>query len=463
MNPKLKIALIRRSSERGFVMPAVMGLGIVMLLVGATMIVRSQGDRVTAATQRSTAQGLSVTEAGLTQAQALLKVFPKLAKADFSNWPAIYSANYASCTAANVSSALIGGSWVNVDPANANKGQFRILSYTYDTATQTGTVKVQGKLDSSNVSNSTKVLQANVPVVALQGVPVPGLWAEGFSMGNNQVDGNILVYGCGIPSGVSSANIVPGSTSTLTSSVSVAFPELPELPTFTATVNGLPSTQAAVCSAVATPPALPTVPCYQLYFPAGATAATLSGNIPQEIEPNVTLPRATDIAGSDGIYRYLVGKNGSGNSIDLSGSDQITIDPTKKVILYLQGNINMAGNTKLVHTGTATDFQIFGSDGAGKYKHPNDTTAASSYKTTSLIIGGNTSATMFIYAPEATAGINGGGNQPVSITGSVWVKAWNGSNANQTVVAQNANWDQLALTRPTTIASFQTWQPQEAP
>lgn len=52
MNKKLKVALKRRASEQGFALPIALGLGFVMLLIGATMIMRSQGDQVTASAQK---------------------------------------------------------------------------------------------------------------------------------------------------------------------------------------------------------------------------------------------------------------------------------------------------------------------------------------------------------------------------------------------------------------------------
>jgi hypothetical protein len=65
---------------------------------------------------------------------------------------------------------------------------------------------------------------------------------------------------------------------------------------------------------------------------------------------------------------------------------------------------------------------------------------------------------MFIYAPEANVGVNGGGNQPSTITGSVWAKSWNGSNANQLVVTQSAAWPGPLLEKPKRIGSISSWQ-----
>lgn len=55
MDKKLKIALRRSSSEQGFAIPIAVGMGLIMLLVGVTMIIKSQGDQVTASAQKNTA------------------------------------------------------------------------------------------------------------------------------------------------------------------------------------------------------------------------------------------------------------------------------------------------------------------------------------------------------------------------------------------------------------------------
>lgn len=53
-------------NEDGFVLPLVFGIGLFMLIVGATMIFRSQDDQTTAIAQRETSSGLAAAETGLT-------------------------------------------------------------------------------------------------------------------------------------------------------------------------------------------------------------------------------------------------------------------------------------------------------------------------------------------------------------------------------------------------------------
>lgn len=441
MNKKLKIDLRRRSSEQGFAIPIAMGLGLVMLLVGVTMIVRSQEDTVTASAQKATTDSLGVAETGITRVQSLLKRFPKMAQNYKSNWSTLYTnlSSINDCLNKTQYSDIVTNidNWIKVDSSDLQKGEFKILSYSY--TGNAGTLRVAGRATSENGSantsaaNATTYLEVNIPVVPVADFPIPGLWAKNYSMGNNDVSGNILVSGCSIPSGVSTANIVSG-TGSLNANASIEFPPLPSLPS----INFPP-----------VPTQLPGVPLIGYYQISAITSP-------------ITLPRDTDVAGSDGVYRYLVNKDGSGNSIALNGnaSQALTITVSKKVTLYLQGNINMSGSSRIIHTGALpSNFQIYGSDGGANYKNATDT---NSYTTTSITLSGNTSASMFIYAPKATVGVNGGGSQPSTITGSVWANTWDGSNANQLVVTQLANWTDLLIEQPKSISTIQSWQRQQA-
>ena len=66
------------TGEQGFALPAAIGIGLIVMLVGVTTIVRSQADRSTAIAQKATADSLGVSEAGVTRILALLKKYPVL-------------------------------------------------------------------------------------------------------------------------------------------------------------------------------------------------------------------------------------------------------------------------------------------------------------------------------------------------------------------------------------------------
>jgi len=136
MNRKLKIALRRRSSEQGFAMPIAVGIGLVMLLVGVTMIIRAQGDQVTASAQKATAQSLGTTETGITRVQSLMNIYRILnnitltnINSTTTNWSRVYDASPPNCSTSGstaVASYRIND-WITLN----NGGQFRVKEYTY--------------------------------------------------------------------------------------------------------------------------------------------------------------------------------------------------------------------------------------------------------------------------------------------------------------------------------------------
>ena len=73
MNPRLKLALIRHTGEEGFASVIAVGVGLVLMIIGLTMALRSQSDVALSSTQRSTSRALSAAEVGVTRYQNLLR------------------------------------------------------------------------------------------------------------------------------------------------------------------------------------------------------------------------------------------------------------------------------------------------------------------------------------------------------------------------------------------------------
>jgi len=147
------------------------------------------------------------------------------------------------------------------------------------------------------------------------------------------------------------------------------------------------------------------------------------------ISSSVSLPRTTDVASSDGVYRYLV------SSVDSNGNSTITISNQEEVKFYIQGNMNFAGSGELVHncngvTGCMpTDFQIFAYDSSGSGQ---------------ICLKGNTQTDAFILAPDYKLGKTGNGAWNGSIFANSWGKIQNcGSNNGATAVTQTGNWSSL--------------------
>lgn len=94
------------------------------------------------------------------------------------------------------------------------------------------------------------------------------------------------------------------------------------------------------------------------------------------------------------------------------------------VYLYVSGNIRFSGSASIIHTGSPELLRIY-----GNAADPNNATTDQQF----TLNGGASTSNLFIYAPDASLGINGGSSKP-DINGAVWVKTWNGSSSNNTEI-----------------------------
>lgn len=471
MNKKLKLALKNSSSEQGFAIPIAVGLGFVMLLIGATMIMRSQGDEVTASTQKATNRGLSAAETGITRYQSLINsnrviaTYPltgTLSWTEAKDIPGISTCNGSTVTGATVVKDAANTRWrdVNTEDLNGNEtldtgedlnenkildrdpslGQYRIVNYTYSstptTFPGTGTLTVEGRVNQSgsgktattSLGTATTRLQVNIPVQQgdINSIPVPGLWLGTGTPGKNEIQGNVLLSDCNAdPSKVNlskdkSGNVLinPDTGQPYQALYSdIDFPDLPVKPS--PSPNTLTLTDKS-----------------SLILPKIGTDKTSTKN-------------------GETVYEYSVANIPKGANI--------TITPGQKVIFYLDGNIEKGAD--LTHTCpidakgiplagcVPNDFQIFGYSSKG-----------------TMCPNGTTTIEAFIYAPKYTAGVEGGAGGKGGFKGSVWVGDWDngsgcGSATGNKVLVQNASWTTLGLTPknlPPTLSGVSSWQRQEA-
>lgn len=154
MNKKLKFALLRRSNEQGFALPVAVGLGLVMILVGTTMLVRAQSDLAIALVQRNTAQSLSLSEVSVTRIQSAFKQTPSLATTAYDSgnntngWIALLG---------GVGSSQVTSLLKNIDPNNwitlPGFGDFKIIKYQPDVPVAgVGTLDVSGRTPQGAIS-----------------------------------------------------------------------------------------------------------------------------------------------------------------------------------------------------------------------------------------------------------------------------------------------------------------------
>ncbi|MFM8296183.1 MAG: hypothetical protein ACKN9E_16775 [Microcystaceae cyanobacterium] len=453
----------RSATPSGFVLPVVIMVGLVLLVIGAAILARSQRDQQNSQSQTVTAAGLSIAEAGATRIQDLLNRYRYLALfpdcvarnsdgqcADPTvttspkpqSWANVSQVNIlgmcnTTTSTTEVTAIATNQNWIPVNSSNPNQGEYRLIRYqfgpTIGQGPGTGILTVEGRVNGSQSANQGGTqLQLTIPIesqVLTQGVP--GVWITLGGTGNNTIQGDVLLGDC---------NTAPTSISV----------------TGTDPLTGKPYS-AKYTSMVFPPlPPQPSPPPNTLTDPGGTITLPRSGDVFTSSK-TVTLSngKTKTIEG----YEYLV------NTIDFkSGTNLITITPGQKVIFYLQGDINVNANSDIVHTCVGnssckpTDFQIFG------YGQATTTPA----KRPEICLSGNNMLEAFVHAPEYTVGIGGTGGGAGGIKGTIWAYNWSnsggcGSSTSNIVVVQQARWDDIGLqpgNTPPVLKGIASWQRQ---
>jgi hypothetical protein len=414
LNGRKKRAHLKHSrsfENRGFVLPLVIGLGLMIILIGLTLFLRSQNAQISATARQDTAQGLSAAESGVTLAQAFIDRRRFLADDDSgtatstTGWVADLQTrdntyqSYVGTACPEIANAkttavnyLGGTATPTLFPLANNAGKFRIVNYDYQPSPvpAKGVLTIEGAPEQSNaVVSSLARVRVEIPLDANS--PVPALWASNFNLANdNVIGGNIRAYACPVGSGStgsSGANIV-SETNVVLNAGDLKVDPYQRLPD---TLNGPTS---------------------------GDGVYTLTS----AISGSFTLPRAGDSVDVDanGVYDnvdYHYRFSGV-SSNQITANTIITIDgtkisPGKSVNLYPDSNLDLSGVTTLVTGGTPGQryLRILGRAG---------TTAIQIDGATSL---GNPNLIVLVHGPRATATLSTAGTGGSGITGSLWVKS----------------------------------------
>ena len=551
MNTRFKFALILHlNSDRhqGFALPMAMMVGMVMLVVGITMIVRSQGDQSKAVAQQAKSASIAAAETGLTRVQSMMNDSSVrfIALYPMSSWSTAMSlannnttvtindtglnsavnssavslacSTSDAATKINQIKAKLAGllvvannSLTDIDPNDPSKGKFRLVNYTYTgtsgsmpgSTAQTGGLVLEGRTNNAGFGSASR-LAVEVPISGTTSVidtssTAPGLWLKKggvndgtafetstTTLSNNgaRFAANVLFSNCDNTLSddyVQSVQVNRVQTVDATKTAqktNFPFPNLPANPA-TSAIN-----LNSIASSITLPRAGDAVGAkgnyhYILDNSANTTTITCTGrgrnkvcsqpsgvtvtvtkptgadvwvyNNIGTISANVSLPRATDVASSDGVYRYLV------NSVDANGNTTITVSNTEDVHFYLQGSMNFAGSGELVHNCDGVtdcnpkDFQIFAYDSSGAGQ---------------IRLKGNSRTDGFILAPDYKLGKTGNGAWYGSLFANSWGKIQNcGSNNGATAVTQTANWatipsDFLPASLSPKIGNFTSYKQQ---
>jgi hypothetical protein len=456
----------QKHTGRGFAIPIALGLGLAMILVGLTLIFRSQSDQVLADSQKLAAQSVAVTEAGISRSMSLLNRPQNalLLKLNYDSINPVTGKTYLgpdgklntgdeeatlvdewtgapfqtnSCSSGSLPPDLIG---------DVSSGKIQAYRYNPDpdgnpaTDDETGYLLVEGQ---KNTTAASRVLVA-LPIKDIPdlSIPFPGLYAsESINLGNDDVkklsselgqNANVVCKLCSFtPNATNCQNGKPtqiglntaisrGTNSVIEGRIAITDPKLQPVP--------IPPT--TLCSTSSGP---------NCYF--NLDTPPLLGSITE-------LPRKVDkdVGGkwpSGSVYQYKV------TDIDLNKNALNINTSTAPVYLYVSGNIDSGKG--FTHSGDSSQFRIFG--------NPEDPTNL--YPDQTFTINGDLTH-VFIYAPDAAVKVESPG---VDIQGAVWVKSWNSSNPSnntQITVPDAMNDDLLALFNPLKPRSLplSRWQRQ---
>jgi hypothetical protein len=436
---KYYLAIIRNTSrldnrdrpEAGFAVPLALGLGLVMIIVAASIIGRSQSDRDTTSIQRESNRALSVSEAGIIRVQSFLDRHKLLANKNSDRWSIALNnlpLNQANCRLINLPSArqqvglFENHTWIDLDNSDRNKGRYRIVDYQYQSGI--GKLTVAGAIDAYNTTQNSanSTLTVEIPIGSESArIAPPALWANTFNLSANQkITGQIQAVDCpqlplADPDGIAGVDL-----------------------NNIALISGVPSGQ--IIADPFTPMPLPkTAPNNAILLPA--------------ITSSITLPRPNpgDLPDANGEYHYLVDIDNpsSKHSIKLQDIDRITINvaANQKINLYLKGNLDLAGSQTVNVNPTHPNLRIYGSS-----------------QTVKLLVKDTASITAFIHAPLADAqSISASPPNPnKNITGALWVKSWDSATSpNDIPIIQSGDWSDFGIAKidqPSQLSPISYWQ-----
>ncbi|AFZ36252.1 hypothetical protein Sta7437_2727 [Stanieria cyanosphaera PCC 7437] len=448
MNLLFKTLVLRQSKHQGFVIPAVIALGLIMTLVGTISIFQSSDEQITAVSQRATSKALAAAELGVARYRELIDKYKVIAVYNACNgtwtdencsdtagisWK--QAANIPNITAScptdgdTTVAAMATRGWQYVD-ANGNNNvdfneyQYRLISYTYTsnysggayTAQPFGTLIVEGRVNQSNTSLINDALaavtQIRVDLPIQPGIPTPN--GEIVQLEGNFNRFNPALWITGTPGGTVDASVTDVSKLTVNGNIILTDANC-------ASTNTIPTTANLQDWATNKEKSVNLTPLQPQYKPLPGVVNNISSNL----DSDITLPRPGDNPETrpDGsvYYNYVINGN-----IDLDGED-INIVAGSKVLLYVNGNITLRGQPDPDGTGPQernADLNVRSGNNNKSYNLEIYGTAA----TTSIRFEGNDPINIaaLIHAPNATVTIPSGNNPTVTIKGAVWVKDWDG-------------------------------------
>jgi len=413
------------AANKGFVLPLVIGLGLIMTVAGLTMVIRSSDEQVTAEQKVQNAQAKAIAEAGITRSLSELSQPQNslYATTEYEDWP----------TGENTPKLFDPCLQIVDEPIQANElregevgpeGTYEITQYQpNDTNPNPATLRLNGETgeqgDEGNaVSNLEVQVNINDTPVQQQQVFAPVYLNDNIDLGNNSItaaDDNefsVVCADCDIPDpdectkqGKLTENGLKTAFNAKKKDSVEGTPYFAQIMKDDEFKESVPKFQEELNKECEKNKAKT---CKGFYDDIG------------KINGGMTLPRRnsdneiTDDPDEDGIYHYKV------DQIKLNGKNGIlTINPPndKEVYLYVEGDVTVGGKAKIESNNSTIDqFRIYGTG-----------SAQSNQEFTLNGTPGGISG--FIYAPDATVGINGNGQWE----GIVWADKWGMSSGQGTL------------------------------
>ena len=138
-----------------FALPLALGVGLVMILIGIFMVIRSNQSQVTSLSQSSSIKSLAAAETGVSKVQSQLNLFrefathPSACDGGIECWSQfkVRLQNREGCSTyadTDFPSELSNGLWIPIDVADPLKGYYRLDNYQFEKTTGRGTIMIEG-------------------------------------------------------------------------------------------------------------------------------------------------------------------------------------------------------------------------------------------------------------------------------------------------------------------------------
>lgn len=458
------------SSEKGFILPVVLGVGLITILLGVMMIERSSQNRIAAIAQKANARSVAVAEHGITQFQALFSRYRPLATAcsdsalslscgSAASWSNLPNVALNPCSTDPTQPITLIQSyatqqWRNAT-ANPADGQFRLVSYQYqpDAAHPmlgTGTLIVQGRINPDDaIRTAIAQLKVNFNVTQNPGLGnFPGLWIKQNQTAGASDAAQILTHvrDSTCPGDAASTQPVQQLQNRIQNPYTYQVIPAIDFPELSPEGSRLPSTpQPGISIISALENQTKTLPDPSQPGSNHVSNGILTYRVEAEKGQSISLTSPSSIltvgTGAETVVLNLDG------GLTLTGGGRIRLASGSTLIIYAHGSVTLAGNkttSAIEQEGTPSSMRT------QLYVYPPQ---ASTEPANEVSLGGENAAPLYLVllAPTSTV------KSSARVQGSIWAKSWQGEGS--AVVAQDPlNASDLKLIWQPRISPITAWQ-----